>query len=143
MHRAALALGLLVLASPALAQDQPAADGRYALQPVPDGVARLDTRTGAVSICTRQDAGWACRAAADDRRALSDELARLERENAELRRRLASAGPRTGEDRPLFQRPSERDLDEAFGLMESLMDRTRRMIERWRDERGRPTPNRT
>lgn len=140
MYRTALALGLLASASPALAQDAPASDGRYTLQPVPDGVARLDTRTGAVSICARQDGGWACRTAADDRRALSDEISRLETENAELRRRLAAA-PSTGE-RPLIQRPNERDLDEAFGLMESLMDRTRRMVERWRDERGRATPHR-
>jgi hypothetical protein len=145
MHRVVIMLTILACAAPAGAQTTlPTADGRFALQPVPNGVARLDTRTGVVSICTQAEgSGWACRTAADDRQALTDEIARLESENAELRRRLAAA-PAPG-DRPLIQRPSERDLDEAFGLMEGLMDRTRRMIERWRDERGQPpaTPNRT
>lgn len=141
MYRSTLVLGLLAFAPPALAQNAPAADGRFALQPVPNGVARLDSRTGSVSICAQAEGGgWACRAAADDRQALSDEITRLETENAELRRRLAAA-PTTG-DRPLIQRPTERDLDDAFGMMEGLMDRTRRMMERWREDRGRAAPNR-
>jgi hypothetical protein len=133
-----LALVLVVIAGPALAQDGP--PGRYVLQPVPDGALRLDTATGAVSLCTRAATDWACRAVADDRRAIEAETERLARENAELRRRLAER-PGAGRGAPLIPRPTERDLDEALGLMERFLERGMGMIERWR--RDRPTPDRT
>jgi hypothetical protein len=131
-----LALVFVCLAGPALAQDAP--PGRYVLQPVPDGALRLDTATGAVSLCTRAGSEWACRALADDRRAIEGEVERLARENAELRRQLAERR-RAGRDAPLLRRPSERDLDEALGLMERFLERGMGMLERWRRDR----PDRT
>lgn len=118
-----------VLAAPAFAQNE--ADARFALQPVPDGVLRLDRRTGDVSFCRRDGESWACRAVVDDRRALNEEIARLERENAELRRR---AERRSFVEGPTMRLPSDAEIDEALGLMERFMDRARRVMERWRNE---------
>ena len=42
---------------------------------------RLDTRTGQVSLCAKQSAGWACNAVPDERNALENEITRLQREN--------------------------------------------------------------
>jgi hypothetical protein len=133
MRRTTFHLSLMVLvtglATPAVAQIE--ADGRFALQPVPDGVLRLDRRTGEVSFCRRDGETWACRAVADDRRALNEEIARLERENADLRRR---AERRPLVEGPSMRLPSDAEIDEALGLMERFMDRARRMMERWRTE---------
>src|ERR1700742_1073025 len=78
---------ILAVASAAFApavQAQPAPDtenGRYTFSAVADGMLRLDTRTGAVSICAKRDASWACTAVPDERQALESEIARLQREN--------------------------------------------------------------
>ena len=44
-------------------------NGRYSMSPVADGVLRLDTRTGQVSLCRQKSDSWICEATADDRAA--------------------------------------------------------------------------
>src|SRR3954464_8795894 len=68
-------------------------NGRYALSSTPDGVLRLDTRTGAVSTCSNTGAGWACYAVPDERAALDAEIGRLQADNEKLRKDLASREP--------------------------------------------------
>lgn len=75
------------------AQSAPDGDnGRYSMTPIPEGVLRLDTRTGTVSTCTRNGAGWACYAVPDERSALDAEIGRLQAEVETLKGQLA-AGP--------------------------------------------------
>jgi hypothetical protein len=73
-------------------------NGRYSFNPVAD-VLRLDTRTGQVSQCSRSDVGWACKAVPDERSALETEIARLQGENASLKKELLAVGCRY----PVFQ----------------------------------------
>ena len=75
-------------------------NGRYALSPIPDGVIRLDTRSGAVSTCNNNGAGWACYSMPDERAALDAEIGRLQAENEKskaevekLKAELASRAP--------------------------------------------------
>jgi hypothetical protein len=78
-----------------LAVAQPAPEGengRYTVTPIPEGVLRLDTRTGVVSTCSKNDAGWACYAVPDERAALDAEIGRLQAEVEKLKGQLA-AGP--------------------------------------------------
>src|SRR6201985_3751746 len=78
----------------AVAQSMPDAEnGRYALSPVPDGVVRLDTRTGAVSTCSNSGAGWACYTVPDERAALDAEIGRLQADNEKSRAALAAREP--------------------------------------------------
>ncbi|MGH6714669.1 MAG: hypothetical protein ACREDC_00615 [Bradyrhizobium sp.] len=78
----------------AAADPAPSAEnGRYALSPTADGVLRLDTRTGVVSACSNGGHGWACYAAPDERKAMDDEIGRLEAENEKLNAELAARGP--------------------------------------------------
>ena len=67
-------------------------NGRYSFSPVADGVLRLDTRTGQVSQCSRSDAGRACKVVPDERSALETEIARLQGENATLKKDLLARG---------------------------------------------------
>src|SRR5262252_9942469 len=93
--RAIAAVLLLALASgaPALAQGAPESDnGRFTFKEVPEGILRLDGRTGQVSLCSKVGE-WACRSLADDRTALENEIGRLLDENAALRKQLEARAP--------------------------------------------------
>jgi hypothetical protein len=83
---------MMSLTALAAASAQPATpdseNGRYSFNPVADGVLRLDTRTGQVSQCSKSDAGWTCNAVPDERSALETEIARLQGENATLKKEL-------------------------------------------------------
>src|ERR1700685_1998942 len=82
------------LLSPALAEGVTPDNegGRYAFSKQADGVLRLDKQTGDVSLCTQRTVGWACQAAPDDRAVLEDEIARLRRENAALKKDILARG---------------------------------------------------
>ena len=83
------------LSSPGRAMERPAPEtenGRYTLSPVPDGVIRLDTRTGEVSNCSNDGNGWACTLVPDERAAYDAEIGRLQSENEKLKQQLAESG---------------------------------------------------
>jgi len=107
-------MSVLAVTSGTVAQSLPDNEnGRYALSPIPDGVIRLDTRTGAVSTCSNGGAGWACYAVPDERAALDEEIGRLQAENEKskaeverLKAELASRPP-TAEDKTAEALPKE------------------------------------
>ena len=124
-------------------------NGRYALSTTPDGVLRLDTRTGAVSTCSNNGAGWACYAVPDERAALDAEIGRLQADNEKLKTELASREPMApgkieeplpksdslkksapkvaeGERRIEIPLPSDRDMDRMMSFLERAW---RRLIE--------------
>jgi hypothetical protein len=131
-------------------QAMPATEnGRYALSTTPDGVLRLDTRTGAVSTCSNNGAGWACYAVPDERAALDAEIGRLQADNEKLKTDLASrepvvtgkiedtlpksdslkkSGPKVveGERKIEIPLPSDRDMDRMMSFLERAW---RRLIE--------------
>jgi len=85
----------LLAAGTGLAVAQSAPDGengRYTMSPIPEGVLRLDTRTGKVSTCSKNGAGWACYVVPDERSAFDAEIGRLQAEIEKLKAELA-AGP--------------------------------------------------
>jgi hypothetical protein len=123
---------ILAGAGGAMAQSTPDNEnGRYALSPIPDGVIRLDTRTGAVSTCSNGGAGWACYAVPDERAALDEEIGRLQAENekskaesekiraeveglkAELASRPPAADDKTAEALPKEPLPKSDSLKKA------------------------------
>jgi len=116
-------------------------NGRYTFKDVPDGLLRLDTRSGQVSLCDRRPAGWACQTLPDDRTALEEEIARIEKENALLRRELSSRAlplpdgvrlePRIGSrgDHEL-KVPSDAEIDRAMAVLEKMWRRLVDMVQR-------------
>jgi hypothetical protein len=152
-----LAVSIFGATGGAVAQSMPDSEnGRYALSPIPDGVIRLDTRTGAVSTCNNTGAGWACYSAPDERAALDAEIGRLLSDNektkaeleklkVELAAHAPGAGGKTGEALPRSDSlkkaepktsegerkieiplPSERDMDRVMSFLEQAW---RRLVE--------------
>jgi hypothetical protein len=135
-----LAVALLVLVALALvavraeAPPAEAAPGRYTFKEVPDGVLRLDTGSGQVSLCGRRHGAWTCETIADDRAALEAEIGRLQGETGALRRELlahglrlpdgvrgdAPGGKAQGENPAL---PSDADLDRVMTFVGKLWHR--------------------
>jgi hypothetical protein len=158
---AVLALGLAgAKAAPPQAMPD-TENGRYALSSTPDGVLRLDTRTGAVSTCNNTGAGWACYAVPDERAALDTEIGRLQADNEKLRQELASrepvvtgkieepmpksdslkkSGPKIaeGERKIEIPLPSDRDMDRMMSFLEQAWRRLVEMANRvQKDVNGR------
>jgi hypothetical protein len=133
-----LALTLLLTAAttaPAQMMTPDGENGRYNSYPVADGVLRLDTRTGQMSQCTRSDVGWACTTIPDERAALEAEIARLQDENAKLKKELLARGlPVPGVSGPSAAKtegrelklPSDAEFDKIFSFFEKIW---RRLIE--------------
>jgi hypothetical protein len=131
----------------ATAQSMPETEnGRYILSPIPDGVIRLDTRTGAVSTCTDAGAGWACYAVPDERAALDAEIGRLQADNEKLKAQLVQREPTVAGkiDEPLpktdslkppeskladggrkieIPLPSDRDMDRMMSFLQQAWQR--------------------
>lgn len=133
MRATALPVFAVLALGPAAAQSQPPTaldqrDGRYSMTPTAEGFLRLDTRTGAVSLCRATPSGPECRAGADERDALQAEIDRLSKENEELRRKMASSAPG---DRLRNALPTDEEMNKALGWMEQLM---RRMMRAFRDD---------
>src|SRR6478752_4647195 len=124
-------------------------NGRYALSTTPDGVLRLDTRTGAVSTCNNTGTGWACYAVPDERAALDAEIGRLQADNEKLKAELAAREPTVpgkideplpkadslkkpepkvaeGERKIEIPLPSDRDMDRMMSFLERAW---RRLVE--------------
>ena len=123
-----VALAVLVGAAPETEEHA----GRFVMTPVEGGFLRMDSHTGAVSMCQRSSGKWACQAVADDRRALETELERLGAENRELSgtvRRLeemlalpdVEGKNRRAEKGPGLQLPSDEEIDRALSYMQRLM----------------------
>lgn len=154
-------LGLVAGAAPALGEGAPESDnGRFSFKDVSDGILRLDSRTGQVSLCSKV-AEWACRTLADDRIALDKEMGRLLDENAALRKQLEEARhapvpqemvppavapnppavaqpPKQGERELTL--PSDADVNRMMAFLEKMWRRLLDMAERTQRELDRDRP---
>jgi hypothetical protein len=68
------------------------ANPRFAYHKIDDGYLRLDLRSGEVATCRPHPGGWTCTLAAEERTALENEIARLQRDNALLKNALLERG---------------------------------------------------
>jgi len=116
--------------------------GRYAFHRIGDTFVRLDSVTGQVAQCTQGSAGWSCAAAPEERAALESEIARLQSENATLKKSLLARGESapgaTAEARPVppgtvpdpspgtakppadLKLPSDAEVDRALAYMKNV-----------------------
>lgn len=129
---------VLAAATAVLAQAPPlppdADTNRFGYHRTADGFARLDLRTGQVSLCTLRSSGWACQATPDDRTAFEAEISRLQSENVALKKALLDRGlplpggvkPEAASPSPDAGRSGDADLDRALNFVERAW---RRLIE--------------
>jgi hypothetical protein len=146
MTRSVIILAVALVALAPAAQAQPAPDsetGRYSFSAVADGMLRLDTRTGAVSICAKKETGWACNAVPDERQALENEIARLQGENGALKKDMLARGlplpggvasaPSAERQRELNLKvplPSDAEIDRVMSAFEKMWRRLQEMVQR-------------
>jgi hypothetical protein len=114
-------------------------DTRYTFKRADEGYLRLDGRTGQVSLCTRRVVGWACQAVPDERTALEGEIARLQGENAVLKKELLAHDlplpgvvkpepPQAKPPEPSLQLPDATDLNKLMSFIENVWRRLVEMI---------------
>jgi hypothetical protein len=132
----AIALALLIGAAP----DADQTGGRYRMTPAEGGAfLRLDTQTGAMSVCQRKDGRWACEAVPDERRALETEIDRLKSEVKRLEDLLALPDPGTPDGKraqrsgPKLSLPSEEDIDRAMDYAQRMMRKFKERMREFRD----------
>jgi hypothetical protein len=136
----ALVLAALPLTASAQNGTPDSENGRYSFNRVEDGYLRLDQRTGQVSICGRRNLGWACHPVPDERMALEEEIARLQRDNAALKKEMLARGitppgsvsqAPAAKEKPSAKTPSDAEIDRAMAVMERLWKRLVEMVQRW------------
>jgi hypothetical protein len=136
MALAAAAVVFIAAAIGAALADEAAPDtegGRYVFSKQANGFLRLDTQSGAVALCSEQPVGWACQAAPDDRAVFEREIARLQNENAALKRALLAHGlslpagvaPDAGaaSNDVTLHLPSDADIDRAIAFVGHVWQR--------------------
>ena len=110
------------------------AEGRFTFGRMNDGYVRLDNRTGQVSFCSRRTVGWACQLAPEDRGVFENEIARLQEDNAMLKKVLLTHGlalpgsmkgdvPTAQTARPSFSLPSDAQIERMKGVVEQAWRR--------------------
>ena len=145
MMRISAAVLLTVLLLPAAASAQGATpdseNGRYSFSQTSDGVLRLDSRTGGVSVCVKRAAGWACEAVPDERVALENEIGRLQNENVALKKEMIAKGvplpsgvktpdiAATRKDELVLKIPSDAEMEKVMTFFEKMWRRLVEMVQ--------------
>ncbi|MER9072329.1 hypothetical protein NKH80_05790 [Mesorhizobium sp. M0904] len=93
---------------------------RYRLEKSANGYVRMDTQTGAMSLCEERSGQLVCQTAADERAAFQDEVDRLQNSVKALDERVAKL------ENSLAARlestlPSEEDFNKTMGYMERFL----------------------
>lgn len=113
-----LAVASLLGFSSANAQE----NGRYRLEGTETGYVRLDTRTGALSVCNEQQGQLICKMATEDREAYENDIVDLQDRVKKLEDKLAAVDAGTASATP-SKLPSEAEFEQSLGLMERFMRR--------------------
>ena len=149
----------LLSASTAFTADEKS--GRYSMTPTDGGILKLDTVTGAVTMCTHSGADWACQPTKDGEQVMRREIDGLKSEIQVLKDQLTKTeemagigdpsktdGPRPGGNadgpRPgggnRAELPTEKDVDQAFDYFERMVKKLRERYNRLEnlDKKGTP-----
>ncbi|RUX44290.1 MAG: hypothetical protein EOS58_12215 [Mesorhizobium sp.] len=92
---------------------------RYRLEKSANGYIRMDTQTGAMSICEERSGQLVCKMAADERAAFQDEVDKLQTSVKALDERVAKL-ENSLSARLESQLPSEEDFNKTLGYMEQF-----------------------
>lgn len=124
-----------LLASAALAQEV-SETGRFQMEKSEDGFVRLDTRTGAMTLCREKDGALVCLMAADERAAYEEDLVLLEKRVQALEQ-LSQTG--SGFAAPSAT-PSDEEVERSIGIMERFMRSFFGLVEEFKQNEENPAP---
>ncbi len=127
-------LGGVFLATGALAQE----NGRYRLEGTETGYVRLDTRTGAISVCTEQQGQFVCKMATEDRQAYENDIADLQDRVRKLEEQVAAISKPA--DSKASGLPSEQEFEQSMSYMERFMRRFMDIAKSFESEEEKPAP---
>ena len=126
-----------VAAAPVAALAQEGNQNRFRLEKTESGFVRLDTETGALTLCRDEGGQLTCRMAADERAAYEKELDLLEKRVTALEGRQGTTAAKPG-------LPSEDEIETSLSIMERFMRRFFGLVQEFQEEeRQQTTPNRT
>ena len=137
----AVAVAATATAAQAQTSTPDSENGRFTFNQVKDGLLRLDTRTGQVSLCSNRTVGWACQPVPDERAALETEIGRLQNENATLKKDMIARGlplpgglragdlGTSGRNQVELKLPSDADIDRMMTFMEKIWRRLIDMVQ--------------
>lgn len=119
--------------------------GRYVMSPTENGFVRLDTETGAMSVCAQRNGRWICELMEDEAQKLQNEITRLRAEVKRLEEQAAAGGapsdaPTTVEPRKRLELPTEEEVDRALDYFESIFRKFRERIERFEEQERKERP---
>lgn len=121
--------------------------GRYTMTPTEGGFLKLDTETGAVSLCKKTGESYACDLVPDSEQKLAKENESLKADLQRLKDDLKQleeiagigepkpgegppGGPRPGGEGGKLRLPTEKDVDKAFDYFEGMMKKLRERLKR-------------
>ncbi|MGF9565543.1 hypothetical protein [Neorhizobium sp. JUb45] len=134
---AALAGMVAVVSAPVATLAQDGGQKRFSLEKTESGFVRLDTETGALTLCRDEGGQLTCRMAADERAAYEKELDLLEKRVTALEKQGGTAAAKPGV-------PSEQEIETTLSIMERFMRRFFGLVQEFREEEQQQTvPNRT
>jgi hypothetical protein len=109
-------------------------DGAYTMTKIGDAALRLNTRTGAVSICQNSDGAWRCNAITDSVIDLQREIERLTNENKllsmeldQLKKKADRSGSQKGNDMPP-ELPTRKTVDQMMDVLEQMVRRFEKIL---------------
>jgi len=140
-----------------------AAGGRYQMTPIENGFMRLDTETGAVSICKNNSGKVTCELAEDGAGQYSKDIDALKQQNQKLRAEVdrleqhfglgTGTGPGAANKKGLpndlsppvppstaFKVPQKEDVDQMFNYIEGMLNKFRERLRRLEKEPKPETP---
>ena len=120
---------------------------RYRLEKSANGYVRMDTQTGAMSICEERSGQLVCKVAADERAAFQDEIDRLQGSVKTLDKRVAKL-ENSLSARLESKLPSEEDFNKTMGYMERFFRTFKDIVKDMDKEDGgdgsvKPDPQKT
>ncbi len=113
-----LSLPLILLLAAASGPAAAESPDRYRMEKTEDGIVRLDTVTGEMSLCREKDGQITCRMAADERAAFEQELDLLTARVEALEKTTAAA---LKDAKPGL--PTDEEIDRTMSVMERMMQR--------------------
>ncbi len=135
-----IAIATAAICLPQVVGGASAAEDRYRLEKTDNGYVRMDTQTGAMSLCEERSGQLVCKLAADERDAYQDQIEQLQNSLKALEDRV-SALEKGRIAMPPPGLPSEEEFEKGMGYMERFFRRFMGIVKDFENEETKPEQN--